>query len=148
MSSKKIEKRKRLPGQYSSWVTVRAAAPQLFVSAFRHEICPRQGSPTKSGHPGGQRRVGKCTWVRIDVGGDEHHAEICRPRQPGSCRRLQLLGRRGKRTVFDCRRRWKILGTKDIDCVLDNVDAYKTSLKDDSVSLNPASQPPQRQNAF
>jgi hypothetical protein len=57
-------------------------------------------------------------------------------------------GRRGKRTVFDCRRRWKILGTKDIDCVLDNVDAYKTSLKDDSVSLNPASQPPQRQNAF
>jgi DNA modification methylase len=30
---------------------------------------------------------------------------------------------------------WKILGTKDYDCVVDNVDAYKMRLKGDSVSL-------------
>lgn len=36
---------------------------------------------------------------------------------------------------------WKILGTKDIDCVVDNVDAYKTRLKDDSVSLIVTSPP-------
>jgi DNA modification methylase len=36
---------------------------------------------------------------------------------------------------------WKILGTKDFDCVLDNVDAYKMGLKDDSVSLIVTSPP-------
>jgi len=36
---------------------------------------------------------------------------------------------------------WKILGTKDFDCVADNVDAYKMGLKDDSVSLIVTSPP-------
>ena len=36
---------------------------------------------------------------------------------------------------------WKILGTKDFDCVVDNVDAHKMSLKDDSVSLIVTSPP-------
>jgi DNA modification methylase len=36
---------------------------------------------------------------------------------------------------------WKILGTKDFDCVVDNVDAFKMSLKDESVSLIVTSPP-------
>src|SRR5215467_1304337 len=36
---------------------------------------------------------------------------------------------------------WKILGTKDFDCVVDDVDAYKMSLNDDSVSLIVTSPP-------
>ena len=36
---------------------------------------------------------------------------------------------------------WKILGAKDFDCVVDNVDAYKMRLKDDSVSLIVTSPP-------
>ena len=36
---------------------------------------------------------------------------------------------------------WKILGTKDFDCIVDNVDAYKMRLKDDSVSLIVTSPP-------
>jgi DNA modification methylase len=36
---------------------------------------------------------------------------------------------------------WKILGTRDIDCVVDDVNAYKMRLKDDSVTLIVTSPP-------
>lgn len=36
---------------------------------------------------------------------------------------------------------WKIVGTKDIDCVVDNVDAYKMRLKDNSATLIVTSPP-------
>ena len=30
---------------------------------------------------------------------------------------------------------WKVLGTKEVDCVVDNVDAHNMRIKDDSATL-------------
>jgi len=36
---------------------------------------------------------------------------------------------------------WKVLGTKEFDCVVDNVDAHKMRIKDDSATLIVTSPP-------
>ena len=36
---------------------------------------------------------------------------------------------------------WKVLGTKEVDCVVDNVDAHNMRIKDDSATLIVTSPP-------